>query len=71
LLRTTPTDAIRRDILSALAASEATVPAATAQVAASWGTRRRRCGESPSAVRCTEAIVFQVGADLLDEAAIG
>ena len=64
------TVAIRRDILSALATSEGvTVPAATAQVAANWSARRRRRGESPSAVHSAATIVFQVGAELGDDVA--
>jgi hypothetical protein len=47
----------------------ATVPSATAQVAASWTARRRRRGDSPSAVGAAAAIVFQVGADLAGEVA--
>lgn len=71
LLRPTlVTDAIRREILSILARSDAiTVPTATAQVAASWTARRRRLGESPSAVQTAQALICQVGADLLDELA--
>ena len=43
---TLPTDAIRREILSALRTSDAmTVPRATAHVAAVWSGRRRRQGE--------------------------
>jgi hypothetical protein len=62
------TIAIRRDILSVLAESDTmTMSAATAEIAAGWSTRRRRWGDSPSAVHTAEAIVFQVGADLLDE----
>jgi hypothetical protein len=59
------TVAIRREILSVLAGSDAvTLPSATAEVAANWTARRRRRGDSPSAVRTAAAIVFQVGADL-------
>jgi hypothetical protein len=67
LLRPTVlTAAIRREILSALAASDSmTLSAATAQTAAGWSARRQRRGDSPSSVRTAEAIVFQVGADLL------
>jgi hypothetical protein len=68
LLRTTLlTDAIRRDILAVLAESDTTVAAATAQIAAGWGARRRRRGDSPSSVHTAEAIAFQVGADLADD----
>jgi len=63
------TDAIRREILAVIAESDSTVPAATAQVAAGWGARRRRRGDSPSSVHTAEAIVFQVGADLVDDVA--
>ena len=64
------TDAIRRDILSVLAESDAmTVASATAETAAGWSARRRRCGDSPSSVQTAEAIVFQVGADLADDVA--
>jgi hypothetical protein len=64
------TAAIRRDILTALAESDAvTVPSATREVAANWSARRGRRGDSPSAVRTAAAIVFQVGADLVDDAA--
>jgi hypothetical protein len=68
-VRPTPlTVAIRREILSVLAESDTmTVPVATAQVAAGWGARRRRRGDSPPSVQTAEAIVFQVGADLVDE----
>lgn len=68
-LRATPlTVAIRREILSVLAEADTmTVPVATAQVAAGWGERRRRRGDSPPSVQTAEAIVFQVGADLVDE----
>jgi hypothetical protein len=62
------TDAIRRDIVSALAAPDApTVPAATARIAADWRARRRRVGDSPAAVQTAGALVFQVGADLVGE----
>lgn len=62
--------AIRREILSVLAESDAmTVPAATARTARGWSARRQRHGESPSSVRSAEAIVFQVGAELVDEVA--
>jgi hypothetical protein len=61
--------AIRRDILAALADSDATVTAATAQVAAGWGARRRRCGDSPSSADVAEAIAVQVGAELADDEA--
>jgi hypothetical protein len=64
------TVAIRREILSVLARTDATtVPTATAHVAAIWTARRQRLGESPSAVGTAEALVCQVGADLLDELA--
>ena len=64
------TAAIRRDILTLLAESDATsVQAATAQVAAGWGARCRRRGDSPSSVHTAEAIAFQVGADLADDMA--
>jgi hypothetical protein len=64
------TDAIRRDILAVLAESETmTVSAAVAEIADGWSTRRRRRGDSPSSVHSAEAIVFQVGADLIDECA--
>jgi hypothetical protein len=64
------TVAIRREILSLLAGSDAvTLPSATAQIADGWSARRRRRGDSPSAVGITAAIVFQVGADLVDEVA--
>jgi hypothetical protein len=64
------TVAIRREILSVLATSASmTVPTATARVAAGWSARRRRRGESPSSVQSAQAIVFQVGADLVDEVA--
>ena len=67
---TTLTVAIRREILSLLAESDAvTVPSATAKIAAGWSARRRRRGESPSAVGSAAAMVFQVGADLADEIA--
>jgi len=71
LLRTTLlTAAIRRDILTLLAESDGTsVQAATAQVAAGWGARRRRRGDSPSSVHTAEAIALQVGADLADDVA--
>jgi hypothetical protein len=70
LLRaTTLADSIRRDILAVLAESDTTVSAATAQIAADWGARRRRCGDSPSSVHVAEAIAFQVGADLVDDVA--
>jgi hypothetical protein len=63
--------AIRREILSVLATSHVmTVPTATAHVAASWTARRQRQGESPAAVGTTQALVCQVGADLLDELAV-
>jgi hypothetical protein len=59
---------IRREILSVLAESDAmTVSAAIAQIATGRSARRRRRGESPSSVRTAEAIVFQVGADLIAE----
>ena len=62
--------AIRREILSVLAGSDAvTLASATAQIAAGWSARRRRRGDCPSAVRTVAAIVFQVGADLVDEVA--
>jgi hypothetical protein len=64
------TTAIRRDILTLLAESDGTsVQAATAQVAAGWGARRRRRGDSPSSVHTAEAIALQVGADLADDVA--
>ena len=64
------TGAIRRDILSVLAESETmTVPAATAEVAADWSARRRRCGDSRSSVLSAASLIFQVGADLADEVA--
>jgi hypothetical protein len=64
------TGAIRRDILSVLAESDTmTVPAATAEVAADWSERRRRCGDSRSSVLSAASLIFQVGADLLDEIA--
>jgi hypothetical protein len=67
---TSLTAAIRREILSVLAGSDTvTVPSATAQIAASWSARRRRRGASPSDVRTAVEIVFQVGADLVDEVA--
>jgi hypothetical protein len=60
--------AIRRDILSALAESDTmTVPAATAEVAADWSARRRRCGDSRASVLSAASLIFQVGADLHDE----
>jgi hypothetical protein len=60
--------AIRRDILSVLAESDSmTVPAATAEVAADWSARRRRCGDSRSSVLSAASLVFQVGAELSDE----
>jgi hypothetical protein len=63
-------DAIRREILTVLASSAAmTMAAATAEVALGWSERRRRHGESPSSVRAAKAIVFQVGADLVDDIA--
>jgi hypothetical protein len=69
LLRTTLlTVAIRREILSVLARTDAmTVSTATAHVAAIWTARRRRLGESPSSVGTAQALVCQIGADLLDE----
>jgi hypothetical protein len=71
LLRTTLlTAAIRRDILTLLADSDGTsVQAATAQVAAGWGARHRRRGDSPSSVHTAQAIALQVGADLADDEA--
>ena len=64
------TAAIRRDILAVLAESDSTsVQAATARIAAGRGARSRRCGDSPSSVHTTEAIAFQVGADLADDMA--
>src|SRR4051812_10517122 len=54
------TVAIRREILSVLATSDAiTVPTATAHVAATWTARRRRLGESPSAVQTAQTLVCQ------------
>lgn len=65
-----PTDAIRREILSVLAGSDTmTVPTATAEIAAGVSARQRLRGESPSSVQTAAAIVFQVGADLVDEVA--
>src|SRR4051812_42762139 len=62
------TVAIRREILSVLARTDAmTVSTATAHVAAIWTARRRRLGESPSSVGTAQALVCQIGADLLDE----
>lgn len=62
------TDAIRRDILAVLVESDTiTVSDATAEIAAGWSMRRRRRGDSPSSVHSAEAILFQVGADLIDE----
>jgi hypothetical protein len=62
------TVAIRREILSVLARTDAmTVSTATAHVASIWTARRQRLGESPSAVGTAQALVCQVGADLLDE----
>ena len=71
LLRTTLlTAAIRRAILTLLAGSDGTsVQAATAQVAAGWGARHRRRGDSPSSVHTAEAIAPAVGADLADDVA--
>jgi hypothetical protein len=64
------TVAIRREILSVLARTDAmTVSTATAHVAAIWTARRRRLGESPSAVGTAQALVCQIGADLVDELA--
>jgi hypothetical protein len=64
------TTAIRREILSVLASSDAmTMPAATEQVALTGSVRRQRLGESPSSVRAAEAIAFQVGVDLAAEVA--
>jgi len=64
------TDAIRRDILALLAESDTTsVQVATAQIAAGWGARCRRRGDSPSSAHTAEAIAFQVGADLADDVA--
>jgi hypothetical protein len=61
---------IRREILSVLAGSDtATVPSATALVAAGWSARRRRRGDPPSAVRAAAAIICAIGADLADEVA--
>jgi hypothetical protein len=45
------------------------VSSATAQIAAGWSARRRQRGDSPSAVRTAAAMVFQVGAELVDEVA--
>ena len=69
--RITPlTAAIRREILALLTEPDTvTLPSATAQVAARWSARRRRRGDSPSAVRAAAAIVCLVGADLVDEVA--
>ena len=65
---TVPTVAIRREILSVLAGADTkTVPAATAEIAAVWSARQRLRGDSPSSVQTAAAIVFQVGADLVDE----
>jgi hypothetical protein len=62
------TGAIRRDILSVLSESTAmTVPAATAEVAAEWSSRRRQRGDSPSSVLSAASLVFQVGVDVADE----
>ena len=62
------TGAIRRDILSVLTESTGmTVPAATAEVAAEWSSRRRRRGDNPSSVLSAASLVFQVGADVADE----
>ena len=64
------TAAIRREILAVLARSDTvTVSSATAQIAAGWSARRRQRGDSPSAVRTAAAMVFQVGAELVDEVA--
>jgi hypothetical protein len=60
-----PTAAIRREILSVLARSDAiTVPAATAQVAAAWSARRRQRGLSPAAATTVAALIHQIGVDL-------
>src|SRR3954447_12517324 len=68
LRQTLLTVAIRREILSVLARTDAmTVSTATAHVAATWTARRRRLGESPSSVGTAQALVCQIGADLLDE----
>jgi len=68
LATTLLTDAIRRDILAVLADRDTmTVSAATAEIAAGWSMRRRQRGDSPSSVHSAEAIVFQVGAELIDE----
>ena len=71
MLRTTLlTAAIRRAILTLLAGSDGTsVQAATAQVAAGWGARHRRRGDSPSSVHTAEAIALAVGANLADDVA--
>jgi hypothetical protein len=58
------TAAIRRELLAVLADSDATLTAATAQVAAGWGARRRRCGDSPASVHTAEVIAVLVGAEL-------
>ena len=64
--------AIRREILSVLAASaDMSVPSATAHVAANWTARRRLQGESPSAVQTTQAMVCEVGVAILDDLAAG
>ena len=65
-----PAVAIRREILAVLAGSDTmTVPAATAEIAAGWSARQRSRGDSPSSVQIAAAIVFQVGADLVDDVA--
>ena len=64
-----PTAAIRREILSVLAGSDAvTVPAATAQVAAAWSARRRQRGFSPAAATTVAALIHQIGVDLASAA---
>jgi hypothetical protein len=61
-------DAISRDLFAVLADSDTmTVAAATAEIAAGWSMRRRQRRHSPSSVHAAEAIVVQVGADLIGE----